>query len=252
MDYELVAANVRASYREVWPKYRQDDEVEVTTENHQHYSSILREISSSFDRPISVLDVGCGTGRYFHCLQNAGQLVGIDVSPDMLKAAESPVRESQITAEEIQLICDNIFLISFPPASFDFIYSVGMFGYGCPLTLALCNRFYDWLKPAGRLFFNVLDFRTLSRRRRIRKRLGRILYHLLPSQMKKRLDDRDHWLPFFGVTRKELQSLMRQSAFPRFAISSHICDSALWRGALLECSATKQDRSGGLLRSAVR
>ena len=56
MDYELVAANVRASYREVSPKYRQDDEVEVTTENHHHYSSILLDISSSFDRPVSVLD----------------------------------------------------------------------------------------------------------------------------------------------------------------------------------------------------
>ena len=239
MDYELVAANVRASYREVTPKYRQDDEIEVTTENHKHYSSILRDISSSFDRPIDVLDVGCGTGRYFHCLQKVEQLVGIDVSPDMLKAAESPVREAEISAEEIQLICDNIFLTCFPPGSFDFIYSVGMFGYGCPVTLELCNRFCDWLKPDGRLFFSVLDFATLTRRRRIRKRAGRILYHLVPSRIKKQLDHRDHWLPFCGVTRKELQTLMRQSAFRRFAISSHICDSSLWRGALLECSATK-------------
>src|SRR5437867_2451402 len=115
MDYELVAANLRASYREVNPKYRQDDEIEVTTENHRHYSHILRGISSSFARPITVLDVGCGTGRYFHCLKNVEQLVGIDVSPDMLRAAESPVRESEITAEEIQLICENIFLASFPP-----------------------------------------------------------------------------------------------------------------------------------------
>src|SRR5258706_7119866 len=116
MDYELVAANVRASYREVSPKYRQDDEVEVTTENHQHYSSILRHISSSFDRAIGVLDVGCGTGRYFHCVRQVEQLVGIDVSPDMLKAAESPVREAEITAEEIQMICDNGILHSFPRA----------------------------------------------------------------------------------------------------------------------------------------
>ena len=50
MDYEVVAANIRASYREVSPKYRSDDEVEVTTENHRHLSRILNEISSSFQR----------------------------------------------------------------------------------------------------------------------------------------------------------------------------------------------------------
>src|SRR5947199_6359763 len=107
MDYELVAANVRASYREVSPKYRKDDEIEVTTENHQHVSRILREISSSFTNTISVLDAGCGTGRYFHCLRNVDRLVGIDVSPDMLEAARAPVREAEVCARRIVLRCEN-------------------------------------------------------------------------------------------------------------------------------------------------
>src|ERR1043166_1396322 len=36
MDYDLAAENIRASYREVTSKYRDDDEIEVTTDNHQH------------------------------------------------------------------------------------------------------------------------------------------------------------------------------------------------------------------------
>jgi ubiquinone/menaquinone biosynthesis C-methylase UbiE len=240
MDYEVVAANIRASYREVSPKYRSDDEVEVTTENHRHLSRILNEISSSFQRPIAVLDAGCGTGRYFHCLQNVEQLVGIDVSPEMLKAAEFPVREQQVTARKIELICENVYLASFPPASFDFVYSLGMFGNGCPVTLQMLNRFHEWLRPGGRLFFNAVDVATIPFKYRVRKRLRRLVYPILPQSLKTTLDERQRWLPFFGMTRKELQKLMRETRFGQYAVSSHVCNSPLWRGVLLECSATKE------------
>ena len=57
--------------------YRDDDEIEVATENHKHLCDILQEISCSFGHNISILDFGCGTGRYFHCLQNVERLIGI-------------------------------------------------------------------------------------------------------------------------------------------------------------------------------
>jgi len=240
MDYDLAAENIRASYRDVTPKYREDDEIEVTTENHQHVSRILREMSASVSRPISVLDAGCGTGRYFHCLRNVDYLLGIDVSPDMLEAARVPVRESEVQARQITLQCENIFKAAFPPASFDFIYSLGMFGHGCPVTVEICNHFYDWLKPGGRLFFNVLDLASLPTRIRIKKKLRRAVYPLLPAMMQRRLDERQHWLPFFGMTRRELQRIVQLSSFKYAAISSHICTSPLWRGIQLEVSATKQ------------
>src|SRR3954452_23107439 len=96
IDFEGVGENVKASYREVAAKYRRDDEIEVTTEHHRHLRGILTTVSSSFGRPINVLDVGCGTGRYFYCLKNAHSLLGLDLSEEMLKIAEHPVREGDI------------------------------------------------------------------------------------------------------------------------------------------------------------
>jgi len=239
MDYDLAAENIRASYRDVTPKYRKDDEIEVTTENHLHLSRILSEISGSFAAPISVLDAGCGTGRYFHCIQNVTRLVGLDVSPDMLKAAENPVLQSEIKASEIELVCGNVFKASFRRNEFDFIYSIGMFGHGCPVTLEILNCFYDWLKPGGRLFFNVMDLATLPAAARIRKSVRRAIYFALPGALKRKLDERQRWLPFFATTRRDLQRTLQQSRFCHAAISSHTCASPLWRGMQLECSATK-------------
>jgi SAM-dependent methyltransferase len=109
--------------------------IEVTTPRHRHLHGILREISTSFGQPISVLDAGCGTGRYFHCLENVALLVGMDLSPEMLAAARHPVRRDSVAARRVQLLCQNICRACFPAGTFDFVYSLGMFGNGCPVTL---------------------------------------------------------------------------------------------------------------------
>jgi SAM-dependent methyltransferase len=239
MDYELVGANIRASYKEVSPRYRLDDEIEVTTENHRHFSQILRDITSSFGHPIRVLDAGCGTGRYFHCVENVDLLVGLDVSPDMLKSAEFPVRQSEIAARELRLMCGNIYLTSFLPASFDFIYSLGMFGHGCPVTSEICDRFYEWLTPNGKLFFTTVDLESLGLQYRLRRCFGRVLKPILPPAVRERLEDRQRRLPFFGMTRKDLQRVMENSSFRDFAIAKHVSSTPLWQGTLLECTASK-------------
>jgi ubiquinone/menaquinone biosynthesis C-methylase UbiE len=70
MNYEAVEETIKAGYREVSSQYRHDDEIEVTTANHHRICSTLQRICVSFPHPIKALDVGCGTGRYFHCLTN--------------------------------------------------------------------------------------------------------------------------------------------------------------------------------------
>jgi SAM-dependent methyltransferase len=239
MNYQAVEEVIKTDYREVTPRYRRDDDIEVTTENHRRIGARLKEICILFDRPIRVLDAGCGTGRYFHCLTNVRELTGIDITEEMLRAAEDPVLKEEISVPEIRLVQANILSIRFPPASFDFIYSLGMFGNGCPVTADLCNKFHDWLAPRGILFFDTVDFAGLPLGYRIRKRARREVYPLLPRRWQNALDEREAQHPFFGLTKEGLKEIMDRSRFDTFEIESHVCESPLWNGRHLECIAAK-------------
>jgi len=240
MDYLAVEEQIKAGYREVTAQYRRDDEVEVETQNHRRLAQRLQRICWSFPHPISVLDAGCGTGRFFHCVQNASSLTGVDFSEEMLAAAERPVRQEQITAKTIKLICANIFLISFPPQSFDLIYSLGMFGHGCPVTVETCDTFHAWLKPGGKLFFNLVDFAGLPLWYRSRRWVRQLMYPLLPRRLQRVLDRREQRAPFFGLAKAQLETILARTRFQKFTVTSQVCRSPLWSGRLLECVALKE------------
>jgi SAM-dependent methyltransferase len=237
MDILKAETALQASYASGAARYRKDDDVEVTTPHHRRLAKKLAELSSSFGRPISVLDVGCGTGRYFYCLQNVQRLVGMDITPEMLAAAREPVNRHLVSAQSIELVRGNAFLATFAPRSFDLIYSFGMFGHGCPVTIEVCNTFYSWLTPGGYLFFDAIDVAGLPRAERLRKQLRKRLYSVAPGSLKARLDRRQQGTPFFGLTRRELERILGASRLTRYCVTSEVCESPLWRGRHLECLA---------------
>jgi len=241
MNYEAVEETIKAGYREITPQYRRDDEIEVTTENHRRVSGRLREICRSFPHPARALEAGCGTGRYFHCLTNVRELVGLDICDDMLRAAGNPVRQDQISTQHIRLVCQNVYLMTFPPGYFDFIYSLGMFGNGCPVTVELCNRFHDWLAPGGKLLFNTVDIAGLPLWYRARRQARGMVYPLLNRRWKSVLDDRAARHPFFGLSKRELATILGKTRFSRFEVKSHVCRSPLWTGRHLECLAIREN-----------
>jgi SAM-dependent methyltransferase len=243
MNDWLAEEAIKASYREAWRQYRRDDEVEVTTENHRRLHAMLREITSSFGRPITVLEAGCGTGRYFHCLENVEELVGVDVSPEMLDAAHQPVRSELITAKNIKLQCRNIHHDAFRPETFDFIYSLGMFGNGCPVTADICDRFYEWLKPDGKLFFNTIQQTGSRIYVQGRKKLRQWVYTILPRRMQQAIEERQQRFPFYALTKKELEGILRVTRFKSFAVSEQESRSPLATAPRLECLASKMDVS---------
>lgn len=239
VDFAAAEQRVKADYSVVAERYRLDDEIEVETENHGRLSALFRSICRAFTYPIKVLDAGCGTGRHFHCLENVAELVGVDISSEMLAAARNPVRARRITAKAIELRRANIHSISFPAATFDFIYSLGMFGHACPATTALCQRFYQWLKPGGQLFFNAVDIAGLPVVFQVRQRLRKFCYPRLPARLRQLLDRRAASSPFFALSRRELIALLRATSFRSFSVVSHACRSPLWSGRHLECLASK-------------
>jgi SAM-dependent methyltransferase len=239
MNYQEVEERIRAGYREITPQYRRDDEIEVQSQNHQRLAISLKQICHSFSNPISVLDVGCGTGRYFHCLENVSSLTGIDISEEMLASAREPVRKEQIQIQDIRLIRGNVYLAHFPPESFDFIYSLGMFGHGCPVTVEVCDKLYSWLKPGGKLFFNLVDVAGLPLWYRARRRARKMIYPVLTSRLKTILDKREQRSPFFGMTKAQLETTLAKTALKDFNVTSYVCESPLWSGRHLQCLSSK-------------
>ena len=157
----------------------------------------------------------------------------------MLSAAENPVRQELISVKNILRIRRNVYLSSFEPASFHFIYSLGMFGNGCPVTVEVCDKIHDWLKPGGKLYFNTVDFAGLPLWYRTRRQARHVVYPMLSRRLQSILDEREARQPSFAMNRDELEAIVRRTGFSGFQVMSHVCKSPLWSGRHLECIASK-------------
>ena len=230
---------MRENYDKTAEKYRRDDEIDATGKDHDQLCSVLQDISSSFDAPVTVLDIGCGTGRHFHCLRNVRELVGIDVSQNMLEQAVHPVKKEE-APEHRKLICANFYNYDFAPGSFHFIYSIGVFGNGCALTPELCAKLVRWLKPNGQLFFDVIDAGGLNFVLRSRKRMRSWIYRLLPSRLQEKWDKRTGWVPAFIITEPEIRKLLQKSGLEIVSVNRRLCDLPRGEGWKLQCRAVKR------------
>jgi SAM-dependent methyltransferase len=204
---------IQSTYDRTAQKYRAQDDEHICGSDYQRLSQALREVTSSFDREIRVLDLGCGTGRYFHCVQNARELVGLDISQQMLDAARNPVRGDEVSAGKVTLVQGDLFSANFPPAHFDFIYCLGVFGNGCGVDARSCARIKEWLSPGGMLMFDATDISCFPVRVKIRKRVAAALYSRLPRSAKSWWMRRAGWPPFFGADLNSVRRTLRRGGF---------------------------------------
>lgn len=251
MDHRSYEPHLSHSYDRSARRYREDDEIEARSENHQRLGGNLRRICRSFPHPVRVLELGCGTGRYFHWLDNTALLVGTDISPEMLRQAKNPVRAAELSAREIRLIRGNLYETNFEQGSFDFVYSLGVFGYGAAITAELCTKIARWLTPGGHLYFDALEQSDSSRLQKIKGAMKAAVLPMLPGSILQRIKARrEDAVPVFNHTREQIERLMNSAGFGDFIISSNACHSPLWSGMHLECYAEKA--SAAVFASANR
>lgn len=164
--YSMLRQDAESSYSTASATaYRDADESGKDSESHAGKCDLIRELSRRFAHPVDVLDLGCGTGRYFHCVENVRSLVGVDPAMNMLRHARQPVAGGN---HHVHLIRSSLHEVAFAPRSFDLMICVGVIGLWCPLDAFILKRMAGMLRPDGILFFTAVEYQpvpmTLKRR----------------------------------------------------------------------------------------
>lgn len=204
---------LQQTYDRTARNYRTQDDEHICGRDYEHIAETLREICTSFDRPIRVLDLGCGTGRYFHCIKNARELVGLDISREMLNTARNPVRAQDVTAQKVTLIQGDLFSAKFADGEFDLIYCLGVFGNGCGITREGCAHIWRWLARDGVWFFDAIDTSMLARSVRFRKNVAARIYSTLPKSAKAAWVRQKGWPPFFANDIANVRARLQNAGF---------------------------------------
>lgn len=171
-------------------RYRHRDEELTGAESYQALVGWLGSVCARFDHPIDVLDLGCGTGRYFWGVTNVATLTGIDASADMLAEARHPVHADRIRAESVVLVKGDLAMHDFAPSRFDLVYSIGVLAEHAPLDAALVARVWQWLRPGGRFAFTTVHPESADVPRTLPRRVATLLLPVLPGALGNRVHTR--------------------------------------------------------------
>lgn len=213
--------------------YRKYDEEFFHTKAYARLGGKITSLSGSFSKSPSVLDVGCGTGRYFHAIKNPKSITGIDVSANMLQQAVHPFKREEIPLDTINLIEGNFYHHDFKGQKFDFIYSVGVLGEYVPFDAHLCNKLHQTLEDGGVLYFTVVD---IEPRKNWKRKMMEAVYPALPAPVKAVLDKR--WETCY-MTYDQLDAVVKAQGFKSYTIDRYVSEDERWDGVHLECTAHK-------------
>ena len=236
---ETISEWMTETYDKTARRYRLADEVHVTGADHLQMKERLISLCTAFNRPISVLDLGCGTGRHFHCFRNVKHLVGVDISPEMLKEAENPVCASEIQVQKLELQRGDIYNATFESSSFDIIICFGVFGNGCAPSETLIRKLYGWLAEGGTLLFDVFDPRSLKPFLRFRKYVRWRLQALLPNALNRAWLRVSGWPPCYYCTFGGIWDLTKRAGISYVSLETVHCTLTHGQGAKFLVSAQK-------------
>jgi SAM-dependent methyltransferase len=196
-------------------RYRAHDDEFLDSEPCRRFAQWLRQASAPLPRPIDVLDLGCGTGRYFWALTGVRELVGIDASPAMLAEARQPFNRDRITAARVTLVEGDLFEHDFAPGRFDFVYSIGVLAEHVPFDEAVAAHAARWLKAGGRFAFSTVHPDSPSIPKTLPRRVGRAVAAVAPAILGRPLRTRLLGRGFYADERRITELLT-----PGFAIET--------------------------------
>ena len=162
-------------------RYRRHDDQLPDSAPSMALAAWLARVCHSCGHDLTVLDLGCGTGRYFWALEGVRELVGLDASPAMLERARQPYAGQQIRIKQISLVHGDVITAAFEPSRFDLVYSIGVLAEYTPLNEAVVTRIARWLKPGGRFAFTAVRPDSPTIRLTARRRIGRTLGRWIPG-----------------------------------------------------------------------
>lgn len=206
-------------------RYWEQDREEAKTAYYIQLSDHLRSLALSFDHPI-VIDFACGTGRYFHAMEGAKVIHGIDLSEHMLRAAKKSIMGVSAGAK-LELHHGGLEALDRIKKA-DFAYAIGVFGEHCVIDVEAINAFHRVLGPGGIFYFSIPDSDNRRlRKRTFKRRLMEALYPLLPTGQQKKLGAR--WLDM-SMDKDEIRDLIAQSAFGCGKIERETIKPESWNG----------------------
>jgi SAM-dependent methyltransferase len=172
-------------------RYSESDGAAASDAAIVRLSAWLTDLCAGFGRPVAVLDLGCGTGRYFRALSQVRELVGIDASEAMLERARSAAA-SMVPAPVVTLVRGDLDTCQFEAGRFDIVYSIGVLAEHAPLTRALVGRVFTWLAPGGAFAFTAVHPDSFSVAQSWKRRAGRRAMALASGSVRQRI--RERWL----------------------------------------------------------
>jgi SAM-dependent methyltransferase len=168
-------------------RYRSHDDRLAGSRSSMELARWIGEVCDACGRDLTVVDLGCGTGRYFWALRNVRTVVGVDASAPMLAQARRPYRARDIRARHVVLVEADVRSCAFRASTLDLVYSIGVLAEHAPLSSALVKRIAHWLKPGGRFAFTAVRPDSPSVPQTLSRRVATWAVHAAPPPARRAL-----------------------------------------------------------------